>query len=60
MPKIDNQFVRFFFMGIQSDMYVGGEKVSYLKVLLVTILDEFAGVVGNQEYLRKVEGLKID
>ena len=42
-----------------NDMYVAGEIANYPKVQRVAIPDEFAEVVGNQEYLRKVEGLKL-
>ena len=42
-----------------NDMFVDGEIVNNPKVRRIAIPDEFAGVVGNQEYLRKVEGLKL-
>lgn len=40
-----------------NDMYAVGEIANYPKVRRVAIPDEFAGVVGNQEYLRKEERL---
>lgn len=40
-----------------NDMFVEGEITNYPKVKRIAIPDEFAGVVGNQDYLRKVEGL---
>lgn len=42
-----------------NDLFAAGEIASYPKVKRVAIPDEFAGVVGDQEYLRKVEGLKL-
>ena len=42
-----------------NDMYATGELANYPKVKRVAIVDEFAGVVGNQTYLRQVEGLKL-
>lgn len=42
-----------------NDMYAAGEIANYPKVRRVAIPDEFAGVVGNQEFLRKVEGLEL-
>ena len=46
-------------MGIQSDMFVEGGITNYPKVRRVAIPDEFAEVVGNQEYLRQAEGLHL-
>ena len=42
-----------------NDLFAAGEIANYPKIKRVAIPDEFAGVVGNQEYLRKVEGLKL-
>ena len=42
-----------------NDMFVAGEISTYPKVKRIAIPDEFAGVVGNQDYLRNVEGLKL-
>lgn len=42
-----------------NDMYAAGEITNYPKVLRIAIPDEFVGVVGNQKYLREVEGLKL-
>lgn len=42
-----------------SDMYAAGELTSYPRVKRIAIPDEFASVVGNQSYLREVEGLSL-
>lgn len=42
-----------------NDLFAAGEIASYPKVKRVAIPDEFAEVVGNQEYLRNVEGLRL-
>ena len=42
-----------------NDMFAVGEIANYPKVLRIAIPDEFVGVVGNQNYLREVEGLKL-
>ena len=42
-----------------NDMYATGEIVIYPKVNRIAIPDEFVEVVGNQNYLREVEGLKL-
>ena len=42
-----------------NDMFVAGEIANYPKVRRVAIPDEFAGVVGNQNYLRDLEGLHL-
>lgn len=42
-----------------NDMFAAGEIANYPKVLRTAIPDEFVGVVGNQNYLREVEGLKL-
>ncbi len=42
-----------------NDLFAAGEIASYPKVRRVAIPDEFAGVVGNQEYLRKEEGVML-
>ena len=42
-----------------NDLFAAGDIANYPKVKRVAISDEFAGVVGNQEYLRNVEGLKL-
>lgn len=42
-----------------NDMYAAGEIANYPKVQRIAIPDEFVGVVGNQNYLREVEGLTL-
>jgi len=42
-----------------NDMFAAGEIINYPKVQRIAIPDEFVGVVGNQQYLREVEGLKL-
>lgn len=42
-----------------NDMFADGEIANYPKVQRIAIPDEFVGVVGNQNYLREVEGLKL-
>lgn len=42
-----------------NDMYVAGELAIYPKVKRIAIPDEFVDVVGNQKYLREVEGLTL-
>ena len=42
-----------------NDMFAAGEIANYPKVRRVAIPDEFAGVVGNQNYLRDLEGLHL-
>ena len=42
-----------------NDLYAAGKIVNYPKVKRIAIPDEFVGVVGNQQYLREVEGLKL-
>ena len=42
-----------------NDMFAAGEIANYPKVQRIAIPDEFVGVVGNQNYLREVEGLKL-
>jgi transketolase len=42
-----------------NDLFAAGEIASYPKVQRIAIPDEFVGVVGNQNYLREVEGLKL-
>lgn len=42
-----------------NDMYATGEIANYPKVQRIAIPDEFVGVVGNQNYLREVEELKL-
>lgn len=42
-----------------NDLYAAGEIANYPKVQRIAIPDEFVGVVGNQQYLREVEGLKL-
>lgn len=42
-----------------NDLFAAGEIANYPKVRRVAIPDEFAGVVGNQGYLRNVEGLTL-
>ena len=42
-----------------NDLFAAGEIANYPKVRRVAIQDEFAGVVGNQEYLRKEERLNL-
>lgn len=44
---------------VLNDLYAGGKIVSYPKVKRIAIPDEFADVVGTQQFLRKHEGLKI-
>lgn len=46
-------------MELLNDMYAAGEIANYPKVQRIAIPDEFVGVVGNQQYLREVEGLKL-
>ncbi len=42
-----------------NDLYAAGGVANYPKVKCIAIPDEFVGVVGNQNYLREVEGLKL-
>lgn len=42
-----------------NDMFAAEEITNYPKVQRIAIPDEFVGVVGNQNYLREVEGLKL-
>ncbi|MGN0227080.1 MAG: transketolase family protein [Paludibacteraceae bacterium] len=42
-----------------NDMFVVREIANYPKVKRIAIPDEFVGVVGNQDYLRELEGLKL-
>ena len=42
-----------------NDLFAAGEIANYPRVRRVAIPDEFAEVVGNQEYLRKEERLKL-
>lgn len=42
-----------------NDMYAAGEIANYPNVQRIAIPDEFVGVVGNQNYLREIEGLKL-
>ena len=42
-----------------NDLYAAGEISCYPKVKRIAIPDEFAAVVGNQSYLREVEGLSL-
>lgn len=42
-----------------NDMYTVGKIDDYPKVKRIAIPDEFVGVVGNQNYLREVVGLKL-
>ena len=42
-----------------NDMFAAGEIANYPKVRRVAIPDEFAGVVGNQNYLRDLEELHL-
>lgn len=42
-----------------NDMFAAGEIANYPMVQRIAIPDEFVGVVGNQNYLREVEGLKL-
>ena len=41
-----------------NDMFAAGEMSNYPKVKRIAIPDEFVGVVGDQQYLREIEGLK--
>ena len=42
-----------------NDLYAEEDLTSYPRVKRIAIPDEFASVVGNQSYLREVEGLKL-
>ena len=42
-----------------NDMFADGKLTYYPKVKRIAIPDEFVGVVGNQNYLREVEGLEL-
>lgn len=42
-----------------NDMFAAGEIANYPRIQRIAIPDEFVGVVGNQSYLREVEGLKL-